>query len=185
MKRYLFDYLYLFTISAFVVFLDQWTKSLVRTNLGLNEMWSPWPWLMPYARIVHWHNSGAAFGMLQGFSGIFTILPFLVAVAIVYYFPRVPREDWLIRLALSLQLGGAIGNLVDRLNQGGLVTDFISVGNFPVFNVADASVTVGTALLILGMWLNERKLKLSPVENDSDVTTNPPNSPVQEEISGE
>ena len=78
---------------------------------------------------------------------------------ITYYFPRIPREEWLIRLAMSLQLGGALGNLIDRLLREGQVTDFISVGNFPVFNVADASISVGTAILFFALWDQERKGK--------------------------
>jgi signal peptidase II len=61
-------------------------------------------------------------------------------------------------VALCLQLGGALGNLVDRLTQG-YVTDFISVGTFPVFNVADSSITVGVIVLILAVWLQEKRQK--------------------------
>lgn len=156
LKKYIRDYAFLLTIASVIVFLDQWTKYLVRTNIQYSDMWSPWPWLMPYARIVHWQNTGAAFGMFQNLSLVFTILAIVVSIAIIYYFPRIPRSDWLIRLALSLQLGGALGNLVDRLTRG-VVTDFISVGNFAVFNIADASVFVGVILLILGMWIQERE----------------------------
>jgi signal peptidase II len=85
-------------------------------------------------------------------------LAIVVSCVIIYYFPRVPREDWLLRLALALQLGGAVGNLVDRITEG-YVTDFISVGMFPVFNIADASISIGVALLILAMWLKEREQK--------------------------
>ena len=107
----------------------------------------------------------------QQFSTVFTILPFIVAGAILYYFPQVPRSDWLIRLALSLQLGGALGNLIDRLTRK-FVTDFISVGNFAVFNIADAAISVGTALLILGIWLNERK----KVDPETEPLTEPDES---------
>ena len=155
MRKILRDYGFLLTLAALVIALDQWTKMLVRTNLALEEYWSPWPWLAHYVRIVHWKNTGAAFGMLQGFGDVFTVLAFLVAIAIIYYFPQVPRQDWVLRLAMGLQLGGALGNLIDRLLQGH-VTDFISVGTFPVFNVADASISTGVAVLVLGMWFKER-----------------------------
>jgi len=55
------DYTYLLIISGLVIILDQWTKALVRANLDFQDIWSPWPWLTPYARIVHWKNTGAAF----------------------------------------------------------------------------------------------------------------------------
>lgn len=155
LRKYLPDYGRLLLIAGFLILLDQWTKYLVRSNLAFQEHWSPWPWLEPYARIVHWKNTGAAFGMLQGFGDIFTILAILVACAILYYYPRVPRDDWPLRLAMGLQFGGALGNLIDRLTHG-YVIDFISVMNFPVFNVADASISVGVAVLILGVWIKER-----------------------------
>jgi signal peptidase II len=71
----------------------------------------------------------------------------------------VPAKDWLLRLALALQLAGAVGNLLDRITNNGNVTDFISVGRFPVFNVADISISTGVAVLLLGVWLQERRQK--------------------------
>ncbi len=158
LKKYFLDYTYLFIFAGTIVALDQLTKYLVRTHLAFGDIWAPWPWLIPYARIVHWNNTGAAFGMLQNFGNVFTVLAFLVALVILYYFPQVSRQDWALRLALGLQLAGALGNLVDRLTVG-TVTDFISVGNFAVFNIADASISIGVAILILGMWLKEREQK--------------------------
>ena len=148
------------TIAALIVVLDQWTKWLVRVNIPDGGVWLPESlgWLSPYARIVHWHNTGAAFGMFQDASMVFTVLAFIVIAAIIYYYPHVENSDWSLRLAMSMQLGGAIGNLIDRLTLG-RVTDFISVGTFPVFNIADASISVGAAILLLGVWLTERSEK--------------------------
>ena len=147
-------------IAAVIVILDQWTKWLVRTNIPAGEIWLPTSllWLSPYARIVHWYNTGAAFGMFKDASMLLTVLAFVVIGAILFYYPQVEKDDWILRLALSLQLGGALGNLIDRLTVGH-VTDFISVGNFPVFNVADASITIGAVLLFLDVWLRERAEK--------------------------
>lgn len=178
MKKYISDYLFLLGIAGFIIVVDQWTKNLVRTLIPFGDSWSPWLWLAPYARIVHWQNTGAAFGMLQGFNLVFSILAVVVSIAILYYFPRVPRNEWLIRLAMALQLGGAVGNLIDRLTQG-TVTDFISVGKFAVFNVADACISVGTVLLILAVWLSERKQKkLAKLDQDATLssTDNPDQS---------
>jgi len=158
LKKNILDYALLASLASAIIILDQWTKMLVRTKLAFEEMWAPWEWLLPYARIVHWKNSGAAFGMLQGFSDVFTILAILVSIAIIYYYPQVPHSDWPLRVAMGMQLGGAMGNLIDRLTQG-YVTDFISVGTFPVFNVADSSISVGVVVLILGMWLKERQAR--------------------------
>jgi len=158
LKRNILDYFYLAVFAGLIVTVDQVTKSLVRTRLPVQGVWSPWPWLTPYARIVHWYNSGVAFGMFQGMNGVFVVLAILVSVAILYYFPRVPRKDWALRLAMGMQLAGAVGNLIDRIKFGN-VTDFISVGNFAVFNVADASISVGVAILILVVWIQDMKKK--------------------------
>ncbi len=168
MRKILRDYGFLLTLAALVIALDQWTKMLVRTRLDFEEFWAPWPWLAHYVRIVHWKNTGAAFGMLQGFGDVFTVLAILVAIAIIYYFPQVPRQDWVLRLAMGLQLGGALGNLIDRLVQGS-VTDFISIGTFPVFNVADASISTGVAILVLGMWFKERHLEPDPASGPGSL----------------
>jgi signal peptidase II len=77
--------------------------------------------------------------MLPSAGLIFSIVALAVSAAIIYYFPRVPENQAAVRVALALQLGGAVGNLIDRVLLG-TVTDFISLGAFPVFNVADASI---------------------------------------------
>ena len=154
------DYALLFGVAGSSVALDQWTKWWVRQNIVFGGEWLPdWlAWLSPYARLVHWYNSGAAFGIFQNGNLVFTVLAFLVIGAIVYYFPHAEPDDWTLRFAMGLQLGGAMGNLIDRLLMG-RVTDFISVGAFPVFNIADASISVGVAILLLGVWLKEREEK--------------------------
>jgi signal peptidase II len=167
LKRSIRDYIFLLVIAGTVVLLDQLSKAYIRNNLQLNEIWMPWVWLAPYARIVHWYNTGVAFGMFQGQGQIFGIINTIVAIAILYYFPRVPREDWALRTAMGLQLGGAVGNLIDRLTVGH-VTDFISVGSFPVFNLADASITIGVGVLLLGMWIQEQRKKTDPDEVVTD-----------------
>jgi signal peptidase II len=154
------SYLGLIITSGIVILLDQLSKWWVRTNIPLAETWLPDPlsWLLPYARIVNWANTGTAFGLFQGRGAIFTVLAIIVSGAIIYYYPRVPAEDWWLRLAMCLQFGGALGNLTDRIARG-QVTDFISVGKFPVFNVADACITIGVIILIVGVWWKERSEK--------------------------
>jgi signal peptidase II len=156
-NKKILNYLLLAFIALLVIGVDQWTKNLVRTRLAYGEMWSPWSWLAPYARIIHWDNSGAAFGMLQGYGGIFTILAIVVSIGIIYYYPRLDPNDWPMRVILGMQLGGALGNLVDRLVRDNRVTDFISLGTFPVFNVADSCITVGTILLISLIWYRDNQ----------------------------
>jgi signal peptidase II len=174
-KKTVKSYGTIFAISGIIVALDQWTKWLVRTNIAAGESWLPDSllWLSPYARIVHWYNRGAAFGMFQEGNMVFTVLAFIVIAAIIYYYPQISSADWPLRLAMSMQLGGAAGNLIDRLTIGH-VTDFISIGTFPVFNVADSSITVGCVVLLLGVWWQERaakkeKLQAAPPDQPSEV----------------
>ena len=165
MKQKVKDYLILAGVAGGVIALDQWTKWLVRENIEFGAQWLPESlvWLSPYARIVHWYNSGAAFGMFQNGNLVFTILAFIVIGAIIYYYPQVEAEDWTLKLAMGLQLAGAAGNLIDRLLVG-RVTDFISIGVFPVFNVADSSITIGVIVLLLGVWVKEQKEKKKAAE---------------------
>jgi signal peptidase II len=171
----IFNYLGLFGVAGVVIALDQWTKALVRANIAPSELWLPagFDWLMPYARLINWHNSGAAFGSFQGFSLVFTVLAFVVSGLIIYYYPQVAPADWWLKLAMGMQLGGALGNVVDRLTQQGQVTDFISVGTFPVFNVADSSISVGVAILLLGVWIKERAERKQTGSGDPRPTGEP------------
>lgn len=158
------NYAGLFLVAGIIIGFDQWTKSLVRT-LPLGGTWLPLglEWLSPYARIVHWYNTGAAFGSFAGYGWVFTALAFIVVGLIIYYYRQVDDQDWWLKLAMGMQMGGALGNVVDRLTRGDLstftvgpVTDFISVGNFAVFNVADASISVGVVVLLIGAWFKEK-----------------------------
>jgi len=162
----------LLTVSI-VIGLDQWTKWLVRENIPFAGFWLPegLEWLLPYARIVHWYNTGAAFGMFQGFGWIFTLLAFSVAAMIIYYYSRTDPSDWWLRLAMGLQMAGALGNVIDRLTLDWKVTDFISIGDFPVFNVADSSITIGVIILLFGVWWKESREKKAANETASALDT--------------
>lgn len=155
MKKHLADYAWLFLIAGIIIIVDQVTKYWVRANVPMGTVYMPDFWLTPYMRLVNWHNTGAAFGMFQNNNTFFMIFSFIVSGIIIYYFPQVPREEWLIRLSMALLLAGAVGNLIDRIHQQ-YVTDFLSIGPFPVFNVADASISIGVVLLFFGMWQQER-----------------------------
>lgn len=175
-KNLLRDYVILLGSAGLIILIDQVTKSIVRNNLAIGEMWAPWPWMLDYARIVHWYNTGVVFGFFQGMGDIFSVLAMLVALAIIYYFPRVPVEDWPLRLAMILQLGGAVGNLIDRIMLGH-VTDFISIGTFAVFNVADSCITMAVVVLLIGVFIqerNDRKAKKAAESADSTVKENGP-----------
>ncbi|HOQ69089.1 MAG TPA: signal peptidase II [Anaerolineaceae bacterium] len=171
MKHFLKKTVWLFVVAASIVTLDQVLKKIVITHLPYGEVWSPWEWLTPYARIVHWSNTGVAFGMLQGMNPVFIGLAVLVSFGIVYYYPKIEKKDWMIKLALMMELGGAVGNLVDRIKYGHVI-DFISVGTFPVWNIADACITVGVIILLLGVWLQEKREKNGKAKTTQEQADN-------------
>lgn len=156
MKKILGEYWLLIVIASLILILDQITKAIVRANIPFGGRWMPLEWLAPYFRFVHWENTGAAFGLFQQGGVVFGILAVIVSVFIVVYYPQVPRDATLMRVSLAMQMGGALGNLIDRIIFGP-VTDFISVLGFPVFNIADSSITIGVGLLIISLWLSEQE----------------------------
>ncbi len=159
MKNFLKSIRWLLLITIIIVGLDQISKYFIRLYLpNIGDMWSPWTWLEPYARLLHIKNTGAAFGLFKNANAIFMILAAIVSIVIVYYYPRVPENEKWVRFALILQLSGALGNLIDRIFFG-TVTDFISIGNFAIFNIADASITVGVFVLLIAVWIQDRNEK--------------------------
>lgn len=157
--------------AALVVLLDQASKYLVITRLGEGQSWDIAPWLAPFFRITHVTNTGAAFGLFPQLGGFIVVIAVIVVVAIFIYQRYLPDGQWLVRVALGLQLGGAIGNnLLDRLRWGSVV-DFIDLNfwplrEWPVFNVADLSIVTGVSLLALWMLWEERRERLEQTVTD-------------------
>ena len=145
-----------FAIAATIVSLDQLTKWIVRSNLDYGETWPEDS--DAFFRIIHVTNSGAAFGILEG-QTLFLIVTSLIGLgAIILYYIYPPMDHGLIRVALGMQLGGAAGNFIDRVRMGE-VTDFIDVGSFPTFNVADSSISISIATVLLFFLLDEAAQK--------------------------
>jgi signal peptidase II len=169
-------YDYLVLVSGSIIALDQVTKIAVRTQLEFGETWMPLEWLAPYARVVYWRNTGAAFGIFPAGGIVFTIVALGVVGAILYYWPRIQSEQPNLRLALALQLAGALGNLLDRLTVGE-VTDWFSIGQLPVFNVADFSISSGVVVLLVASYMEERNLRNRvPDEPDAILSGEEPES---------
>lgn len=168
MKKNIRNYLPLLLMAGFIIGIDQLTKAVVRQKIPLGGSWMPIEALRPYARIVHWFNTGAAFGLFQNGSLIFASLAVVVIILIIYYYPQVASNDWTFRVALAMQLAGAAGNLIDRILFAGKVTDFISIGSFAVFNIADGSITIGVIIFVLGAWIKDRKEKNQLPGNKTD-----------------
>ncbi|MFZ0545379.1 MAG: signal peptidase II [Candidatus Promineifilaceae bacterium] len=150
------DQTLLLIVTAGVILLDHLTKLFIETWLPLNTSWAPWPEYAHLLQITHVSNTGAAFGLFPTGSNLFMLVAILVAGIIIVYNYRLPSGHFLFRIALGLQLGGALGNLVDRFRLGH-VTDFLDVGPWPVFNLADASIVAGVIILALLMFLESRE----------------------------
>ena len=140
-------------LAAAVIVLDQLSKAWVVHALHPGQMVPLIPGLL-YDTLTY--NTGAAFSFLAGGSGwqrwLFTALALSVSAALVVWLARTPRRDWRSALPLALVLGGAVGNLIDRV-AAARVTDFILVfiGSwpFPAFNIADSAISVGAVMLVL------------------------------------
>ena len=137
-------------IVVFVLAVDQFSKVSVATNLGFGQS-------VPEAgffRITYVTNSGMAFGLFPHYAPIPTIATLLgIMVLFAFYWTRAARNRFL-RISLGLQMGGAIGNLVDRIRLG-YVIDFIDVGDWPVFNIADSAIVIGLTILAYTIFLNK------------------------------
>lgn len=155
MKKFLKHNSLLFLIAAAIIVLDQITKALVRQNLAMGESWAPIPAIGDFLRFLYWQNRGAAFGTLQNAGPILTIVRIAIALFIIVFYQKAEIKDTLMKVALSLMLGGAIGNLVDQFTLG-FVTDFVAMGRFPIYNVADSAVTIGVGLMLLDMIIKEK-----------------------------
>ena len=146
-----------FAIAAAVLLLDQWSKLWIveRYAYGDTEFFSS------FFNLVRVHNYGAAFSFLSDAGGWqrwgFSLLAAVISAMIIVWIARLPVQRKLEGLALALILGGALGNLYDRLTLG-YVVDFLdfhwSGKHFPAFNVADAGISVGAAILIFDTLVN-------------------------------
>ncbi|GAP62549.1 signal peptidase II [Ardenticatena maritima] len=164
----------LWGLAIAVFALDQITKQMVRMWLPMHTTWRPFD-TFPLNRlgVMHTYNTGAAFGILQDYGLFFVVIAFIVIAGIVVFQHRLPPDRTLIFSALGLQLGGALGNLSDRLIFGH-VTDFIRIDltdtyTFPIFNVADMAIVGGVLLLAWKLHQEEeqgRMAKTPPVEEE-------------------
>ena len=143
-------------LSALIVVLDLWTKSLATESLSLSRPVEVTSWL----NMTLAHNSGAAFSFLSDAGGwqrwLFTGLASIVTVVLIVWLLRLPAAEKRTAAALCMIIGGAVGNLVDRMAHG-YVVDFIDVyyqnWHWPAFNVADSAITGGVILLLLDSLL--------------------------------
>lgn len=165
----------LLTVTALTLIADRVTKIVVANSFSLYETRDPpIAFLRHVFSFTYTTNTGAAFGLFPDHGIVFVIIAFAVVAAIIYYYRHLPVGYYLVRLALGLQLGGALGNLIDRLRQG-YVIDFVDFNFWPlqdwaVFNVADSAIVVGVCLLAIVMLredIYEQDTKTSLPESDT------------------
>lgn len=138
-------------LSAIAVVLDQASKLIVDSSMQLHETIP----LMPYFNLTYVHNTGAAFSFLSEAGGwqrwFFAALAIVISAVLSVWLARLQKHETLLAVALALVLGGAVGNLIDRLAYG-YVIDFLDVyyksWHWPAFNIADSAITLGVGLLL-------------------------------------
>ena len=154
-----------YLLSLVVVIFDQWTKWLAETNLTFLE---PVPVIEPFLNWTLAYNYGAAFSFLADAGGwqkwFFAGLALLMSLFLIGYLAKAPRQAKLLSLGLALVLGGAVGNLIDRLLHGHVI-DFIhihyaDVWHYPIFNIADIGICIGVAMIVIDMLFLEKKREI-------------------------
>mgnify|MGYP003860072617 CR=1 FL=1 len=143
--------MFLIITAIIVLIIDQASKALVRSLMAVGESFSVIPGIL---YITYVRNSGAAFGLLPNQKVLFFIISLTVIIFILYYNRRMKIANRLLAISLGSLLGGAAGNLIDRLFVG-MVTDFIDFRVWPVFNIADSAIVI-SVILIAYILLTQR-----------------------------
>ncbi len=162
-------------VMGLIVTVDQITKAIVLKRLGPDGDLNQVKIIPGFLRVIFVENTGAAFGMFQGKSPVLTVLALVVIGFLLVYFRRSIANSLWLTVALGLQLGGALGNVIDRFRHG-FVVDFINVPKWPTFNVADSAITVG--VFMLGFFLLTRDLASSDAEEQGSRAAQKPTSEV-------
>ena len=151
-----------YILALVIVIVDQWTKWLAETNLTFHD---PVPVIEPFLNWTLAYNYGAAFSFLADAGGwqkwFFSGLALVMSLFLIIYLIKAPRKATLLSLGLAMVLGGAVGNLIDRLLHGHVI-DFIhvhyaDVWHYPIFNIADVGISLGVLLIVIDMLFLEKK----------------------------
>ncbi|WP_151811003.1 signal peptidase II [Acinetobacter bereziniae] len=157
-------------LSFLAIIIDQWTKNIASTHLTYAQ---PVP-VLPFLNWTLLHNYGAAFSFLSDAGGwqhyLFTGLAGIVSIVFIFWLMRMPKTTLILPAAIALILGGALGNLIDRMTLG-YVVDFIHLhyqgSSFPAFNIADSAITLGTILLLIDtFFLEKHRIQRAEAQND-------------------
>ncbi|MFW5998249.1 MAG: signal peptidase II [bacterium] len=132
-----------YTICIIIVILDQWIKYLVDNSFQYGQSY---PIIQDIFHLTYVRNTGAAFGILKDYTEVFILLSIIVIIFMIIILYKSPKNI-ILELGIGLIIGGAIGNLIDRIRLG-FVIDYIDLQIWPVFNLADIFVTIGTIIFI-------------------------------------
>ena len=150
----------LYAVAFIAIVVDQYTKLLVRNNMLVGETIIVHPVLRNIFDLTYTTNTGVAFGMFKAIGPVVSVIAILVVAIIIYYNNQLSERDIWLRVALGMQMGGAIGNnLIDRLFLGSVV-DFLHIHYWPIFNIADSCITVGVVIMAILMIREIRQEKL-------------------------
>lgn len=157
----------LLLIAGVIIALDQLTKWWVIHNIPVD---TPRVVIEGFFQLVHWRNTGAAWGMFQGANLILTIVSIATVIAILVFRRSLHIHEPACRLALGLVTGGVIGNLIDRLGHGSVI-DFLDFylgsRHWPAFNVADSAICVGVGIYILASWRADAAARRAATSTDT------------------
>ena len=151
-------------VAIVVLLLDQAAKYWILNYL---EAWESVPLLPGWLHLTLVQNPGAAFGLFANWTGLFILVTLAVVLLALFFYRRILALDWQFQLALALELGGAVGNLIDRIRFGHVV-DFIDLLIWPVFNVADMAIVAGVVLLGYKILWFSNEPGVSPNHKDTE-----------------
>ncbi|NMH58963.1 signal peptidase II [Alteromonas ponticola] len=162
-------------ISMIVLILDQWTKIAVRDSMNLYQSIQ----VLPFFNLTYVHNYGAAFSFLSDAGGwqrwFFTGIAVVVSIVIFWWLKQSPKSQKLLPVAFSFILGGAVGNVYDRIAYG-YVIDFLDFyagqWHWPAFNIADSAIFIGAGLLIIDMFINKDTQEQKPADTATNGVKN-------------
>lgn len=144
-------------ITLFIIIADQITKFIIASSMKVGDSYEVIP---QFLNITSHRNDGAAWGMLSGKMGLFYIITIIVLIVLVYFYVKEAKNNLFMQIAISLIFAGALGNFIDRVIHGKVV-DFIDTYifgyDFPIFNIADASLTVGVIFIIIALLKDTSK----------------------------
>lgn len=147
-------------LTIILVIIDQLSKYYIQSTMMLGESIPVWEDIFHITYIL---NSGAAFGMMANQTAFFIVLALAIVGAVIYFYPTIRRESRVMKIGIGLLLGGAIGNLIDRVHIG-MVVDFFDFRIWPIFNIADIGIVCGAGIILAVSFLTRDKSEVNANE---------------------